>query len=326
METRIGGVINKFKGKSRRSTLFFEDILAIYIRTCELAGEIESMERIGLKWGALGTKQLGTLRIFHSIKLLNHISKSAWTNIGLMDDFKLSREGDIIRIRTRNEFISRIIGKNHFMPGVFEGCLASYFGREMQMIKIKMDIRTSEYSFRITNREYQVESRDKDSYNKSNVLSVNKGFVLRKAIKSRMFQLKKDNRIFFRGRSLIPIENTIIHIIGNENVLTEKISLISHDFFERMVEKASSPEKKLNLLKTILQVTGWCTIRIMQKKNGIIFRMDNLPSGLQKEKDNWKFLIEMIEGYLWLIDRKYKIESAVQKKSSLYLSFSKSKR
>jgi hypothetical protein len=47
LEANVGGIINKFKIESRRSTLFFEDILANYVKGCEEAGHAEEMEKIG---------------------------------------------------------------------------------------------------------------------------------------------------------------------------------------------------------------------------------------------------------------------------------------
>ena len=60
METVVGGVLNKFKIKNRRNVLFFEDILANYVKGCEDAGYGEEMKAIGQKWCILIMNQLTT--------------------------------------------------------------------------------------------------------------------------------------------------------------------------------------------------------------------------------------------------------------------------
>ncbi len=61
------------------------------------------------------------------------------------------------------------------------------------------------------------------------------------------------------------------------------------------------------MIKSVLQMMGWGTINIIIEKKKIVFHINNLPYGLQLEKDNWNFLIRVILGYLWLLDKKFKI-------------------
>ena len=53
METIPGKILNKFKGRSSRSVVFFEDILANYIKECEARGydeELANMVNELLPW------------------------------------------------------------------------------------------------------------------------------------------------------------------------------------------------------------------------------------------------------------------------------------
>jgi predicted RNA methylase len=51
---------------------------------------------------------------------------------------------------------------------------------------------------------------------------------------------------------------------------------------------------------------GWGILTIAQRKRDVIIEIKNPPYGLQKEKDNWNFLVSMIEGYLWNINKNFK--------------------
>jgi len=65
MESVVGGIKNKFAVRSRRVTLFFEGILADYIKECEKAGYGDKIYDIGKKWGRLVSYSLGTKALKH---------------------------------------------------------------------------------------------------------------------------------------------------------------------------------------------------------------------------------------------------------------------
>ena len=119
--------------------------------------------------------------------------------------------------------------------------------------------------------------------------------------------MKKNNRIFFRGRSLIPIENTIYHILSDRNVEMEKLTSISHDFFKGVVKSGATDERMLVLMKNIFQYMGWgiFTIKVGKK---ITIEIKNPPYGLTM-RDNWQFLARVLLGYIRLIDDGLIIES-----------------
>ena len=62
-------------------------------------------------------------------------------------------------------------------------------------------------------------------------------------------------------------------------------------------------------LKTLLQTMGWGIITIVSKDKEIMIEIRKPPFGIQKEDDNWNFIIQTILGYLWLINKKYKIKN-----------------
>jgi len=88
-----------------------------------------------------------------------------------------------------------------------------------------------------------------------------------------------------------------------------RVPHLSYEFFKDIVEKDSSQEGKLILLKNILQIMGWGLIETsIVKDNKISITIKYPPYGMQIEKDNWYFLIHMILGYIWLLDKRFRME------------------
>lgn len=324
IETTIGGIINKFKIKRRWTTLFFEEILGNYVKMCEDAGHSKEMEKIGEKWGSLGTKQLSKLKMFHSIRLLNQIMKSVWRSIGLMEDFKLTKTDDKYVVETKNEFITRIIGKNRFMIGVFSGCSESLSGKCVEHKETKTKGKFTKYIFKIKEKHYSVESKEKNLYNKLNTFPTSIGTTFKKALGLRLFTMDKNNITYFRGKSLIPIENTLFHLISNGNVMLERVAEISYKYFKDVVDLESTPLRKMFLLKTLVHAMGWGLVKMTDKKNKIKVEISNLPIGLQTEKDNFTFLAYVILGYFWIVDRSFEIEKIACKKRNMTINLIKS--
>ena len=102
------------------------------------------------------------------------------------------------------------------------------------------------------------------------------------------------------------MENTLFHLIGIKGPLLNDVPDISHDYFKGLIEQGSDMEK-LSLIKNLLQSMGWGRISIANMGNETVFRIDHPPYGFQADRDNWDFLIRVILGYLWLINRKYAI-------------------
>jgi len=307
MKTTIGGILNKFKGKSRRNTLFFEEILANYIKECEKAGYGKNIKEIGQKWIAIISPNFipSSLKKLSPI-LLTRMIKEAWINIGIVDDLHITKKDNTIKATTKNECITRIIGKNKFMIGCSEGLLNSLHGFRISCVEAIQTKKYCEYKFEIKDDIIKYQSKKKSLYDNLNYLPSIEGFTLKDALKKNILKLK-DNKICFRDKPLIFIENTLFHLLANRDLLLEKISELSYNHFNKIIKAESSNNKKLSLIKFLLQVMGWGIITIISKENKIIIKIKNPPYGFQLEEDNWGFLVRTILGYLHLLDKNFEI-------------------
>lgn len=323
-ETVVGGLTNKLHLHKRRDTLFFEDIGANYIKEAEKAGYEKQMEDLGQKWMNLVfvTLMPSMLKKMPSMLLLNNIMKSVWINLGLIDDLNFIKKDDTLELRTRNEGLTRIIEKNRFVIGFYKGILNVLFNSEIECISAEQTKESSAYFFKIKNA-YQnpINSKDKETYDKLNYLSPEKGFTLKDALNSRTLILTENNIIQFRNKNLVSTENTLIHLFGNEKILLEKVPEISYNYFKEII-KESDGKEKLTLLKTLLQTMGWGVVTIISEEDNITVEIKNPPYGLQAEKDDWSFFINVILGYLWLINNKFKIKDVKEKYKDIVAIYS----
>ncbi len=309
IDVSVGRVVNRFKLKERRITLFFEEILAYYIKKCEDAGYAKETRGIGKQWGFITTSCIMPkfLRKVPITTLVNTVAKRVWINMGLIDDIRARKEGEKIIIKTKGEFITRCVGKNEFMSGARAGMIQACLGCSIKNEKLSKSGEWFVYSFVTDKKPFTVRTKKKSLYYKLNRLSKTSGITLKQALKKDIFHLKKNNRIYFRGRPLVNIENTVFHLIGDRAILMDKVAKISYDYFNGLIKK-SSATKKLFLLKIILHAMGWGVINISYEKNKVRIRIDYPPYGFQTEKDNWKFLVNVILGYVWLINKKFRIK------------------
>ncbi|MCK4531596.1 MAG: hypothetical protein KAT94_01905 [Candidatus Aenigmarchaeota archaeon] len=325
LETGVGEVVNKLKIKKRRNSLFFGDIFINYVRDCEAAGYPKEMMDIGQKWMFLYFKQLvpNTVKKL-PLPILSRIMKRVWINVGLMEDFNIKVNNGLMEIETRKEAITGTIGRNQFSVGLFIGICNALFNSGVEVVRVSQTKNHNRYVFRINKDEtIKIEYKDKKTYDKLNYLKPVKGFTLNDAFKRKIFQLR-ENRIYFRGKSVYTVENTLFHLIGEKNILTDKISQISRDFFSNIIDVDTPDTRKLGLIKILLQTMGWGVVKIMTKEKKIIFEIRNPPFGLQKEKDNWIFLIKALLGYLWILDKNFKLKSTEYHGKLLEIVYSKS--
>lgn len=326
MEATVGGILNTFKLRKRRVTLFFEDILAIYTKECEMAGFDKEMGEMLQKWMFLYFEKLlpKPLKILPREVLLNVVIKKVWVNLGLVDDFLYIPEGDNIRIKTKNEGVTRIVGKTRGMVGFYQGVLAPTFNSRFEPVEVVQEKASCEYVYKSTGKPLMIEGKSKREYNSLNHLVPIEGHTLKNALEKGLFRLTENNKISFRGKLLCPVENTIFQIIGNRGICLEKIPHISYSFFSDIIEKESPNEKKIVLLKTLLQTMGWGIVNIMIDEAKIVIDIKNPPHGLQKEKDNWDFLIRTIQGYLWTLNENFRIDDIKEEYKKVQATFSSS--
>lgn len=324
IEITSGRILNKFKIRNRRDVLFFEDIFANYIKECEKAGYVKETAEIGQKWTNLNIQNV-VQPIFKKAPLffLNTIMRNVWSNLGLIDNIEVTKDRNIIKIETKNEVPTRIIGKNNFIIGSYVGILNILFNSHVECFKASQTKKYCYYVFNIKYKPFIVSSyKEKRVYDKLNQSKNIEGFTLKDLLKKGIFQLKEDNKLYFRGKSIIAGENTLAHLIGNSKLLLEKIPHISYIYFKEII-KESTDEEKLLLIKTLLQAMGWGTLKIIETKKNVHLEIKNPPHGLQLEKDNWEFLTRTILGYLWLLDKKFIVRKVNEQYKKLIITYSK---
>jgi hypothetical protein len=325
MEANAGGVINKFKIHRRRDTLFFEELLARYVVECERKGFGEQMEEISRRWMLLYFTILvpSPLKRMPKNFLLNSIMRKIWYNLGLMGDYHIERDGDIVRITTADEAITRTVGANRLTVGFHMGILEALFGSKASPVTVKQGIKRCEYEFRLGGKPMRIKGRTKECYRIMNTIKPVEGCTLEDALRKKMLVMKGGNRMYFRGRPISPVENTLFHMAGEFNILPERIPRISYDFFGEFVEKDASMESKLSMLKTLFQVMGWGMISIAVKKGGgMVMVIRNPPHGLAVH-DNWTYLFRTFLGYLWLVDRRLRLVSVRERPGVVAAEYSR---
>lgn len=324
MKATVGGLAYKFKIKSRRHVLFFHEIFIEYLKECLKIGYKNELRLIGVKWGYLIMSELlppGFKRLPKSI-VLNSIMKKIWSNLGLIEDYRVEIKDNNIFVYTLNEVTTKSAGPNELMVGFHEGILSGLFGCQITCKSASQGHEICEYVFELRNTYFKLESKGKSTYDKLNRYLEIEGFTLKDALKNSIFQLKEKNKIYFRGKEVYPIENTLFPLLGNSNILMDKLSYISYNFFKEIIDPTPSIEQKLSLIKTLLQCMGWGLIQITLKENEIIFEIKYPPYGLQFEKDNWNFILKVILGYLWLINKKFKIQKLKERTQKLVVTYS----
>ncbi|NIO22720.1 MAG: hypothetical protein GTN38_01680 [Candidatus Aenigmarchaeota archaeon] len=324
LETGVGGVVNKLRIKKRRNSLFFGDIFIGYVRECEESGYSKEMMDIGRKWMFLYFGQLvpGTIKKL-PLPILSRIMKRVWINVGLMEDFNIKMKNGMIEIETRKEAITGTIGRNQFSVGLFMGICNSLFDSGIDVVKVSQTRNLNRYVFRKDrNRKFRIRSKGKKTYDRLNCLKPVKGFTLHEALERKIFQLR-GNRIYFRGGSVYTVESTLFHLVGEKKILADRIPEISYNFFRRVIDSKTTVTRKLGLIKILLQTMGWGVVKILERKKKIIFEIRNPPFGLQMERDNWIFLVNAVLGYLWILDKGFKLESAKHQGKLLEVVYSK---
>ncbi|MBN2331161.1 MAG: hypothetical protein JXC85_05080 [Candidatus Aenigmarchaeota archaeon] len=325
MKVGAGSILNRFKAKIRRDVIFSEDILANYILECEKAGYEKEVEEISAEWMNMIIENLfpHTVRKL-PMPILSPIAKKIWTNIGLLDDFHVRKDKDIAVVETKNECITRLIGKNRFMPGLFCGILNVICEAPMVAAEVNQTKTRCKYVYKLLDEPWDPPvTKGKDKYNYLNSMPDYRGLALKDAFKSKILKLKSNNRVYFREKPLIIIENTLFHIISNRGILLDTVPSISFNYFREVIKIETKKWEKLNLLKNILHFTGWGIAKIAIKANGnVLIKIKYQPYGFQTEKDSWNFLFKIIEGYLHLLDKRFRIVSINESFKNIEATFS----
>jgi len=323
LKTTVGGILNNINIRSRRDTLFFEEIGAGYVEQCEKAGYAREMEAIGEKWMALYFKYLlpAGFRSMPPKFFLNVIVKKIWVSVGMMAYFHMSENDGLFEINTVNEGLTRCVGRNSLMTGFYKGILSSLFGTGFRTADVSQSRERCRYLFERTGEPFAVVGKSKPVYDRLNRIE-GEGFTLNDALRSRLLEMK-GNMICFRGKSIFPIENTLFHLIGAKGIMMERITAISSAFFKDIIDMESPEVKKALLLKTLLQVMGWGMTSMAFRGDNVYVSIRHPAYGMQLEKDNWDFLAHTILGYLRLHNEKFDIVKTEEGRMKLKIVYAR---
>ena len=312
LESQVGSILNKIHFKKRRNIMFFEDIFAQYVQECEKAGYEKEMYAMGEKWFSLVYYRLVSPFMKSLPKqILLPMLGNVWRGIGALDDIKVNVKGDTVELNTKNEAITRSVGPNQFMVGVFAGAYSVIIDRKLECTKKSQSKEKCNYTYSIGVKLGKIETKNRERFNKLNQMKPLKGFTIKDALRSGVFT-SKENKLYFRGKVITTADSTIYHMVGNKKILLNCVAPISYNFFKDLIVKESTNEAKLKLLKTFLQIMGWGAITISgDMKKRITFNITNPPYGFQREDDNWDFLFQVILGYLWLLDKNFRLVGVI---------------
>jgi len=323
IETYAGGLISRFRVRSRRSVLFFEDILAEYVKECDDSGHGRKIMDAIEEAGALMTASLipGFMRPISPTLIINVAGRTIWRSIGALDDIKLEINGDRCTVSMKNEVIDRVIGGNSFVAGSWKGTCMVLLGKEMEYDGVAPRDGWNRYEYRITDiPELPLPSKPKEQYDAMNRYIPTEGLTLKDAIMNGVFNVK-GNSVYFRGRRLCYFENTYYHLLGIKGPMLEKVQDIAKAYFDGLIEKDATETERLKLLKTLLQSMGWGFVAIEIKPDGNVrIVIDSPPVGLQM-KDDYSFLANTIAGYMKVIDDRFEMESVAYGERKLSLDF-----
>jgi hypothetical protein len=327
LQAVVGAVINRDRGGKRRYTLFFEEIFADYILAIENEGFRDESSSIARQWMRLAMNNIITSlpaklppKVF-----LNILLKNIWAQLGLMDDFKLTQQKGVVRIKTVREGVSRLIGPTVFLTGFYEGILNAVYGREVELTKCSQSKSICDYTYRLGGGDVIIQSKDKAEYRRLNSLDnlpEGSGVNLKKAIRNKMFQLRDRNRLYFRSMPVGPIESSVFHLFGDKEILLDYVPEISKRCFSNALDYGFKPGdmENLNLLKSIMEAMGWGIFRI-QAADDIMFDVRNPPYGLQVSEDNWEFLMQAILGFIRVNDGGVQLDRVKTDYKHLVFSF-----
>jgi hypothetical protein len=311
LDVRGGGITNRFKVSSRRPTFFFDDIGLEYVRRVDRAGLGPELRALSKEWGAIMYDSIfpPAMKKLPWKMAINMVMSEIFRLLGYMEGIRCERKGSLITLRTSAEENVKRIGINSLNTGLYMGLLSVVFGSDVSLVRAFQE-RPGDcaYEFRMLGKPFRFESKEKGAYDALNRIPPARASSIRDALRAGI--MKADgNRLLFRGKPISSLENTIFHLFGARSLLMEEVPDISYAYFRELVREDSGREEKLNLLKNLLQMMGWGLFTVVSKEGGreVAFHIECPPYGFQKSDDNWDFLSRVMLGYLWLIDRGFRI-------------------
>jgi len=322
VESYVGGLISRFQVKRRRSVLFFDDIIADYARYCEDSGHWNMMLSAAEEAGVLMARLFipGYMKTMPPSMVFNGPGKLIWKRTGLLSDIDFSIKDGTVRIETKDEAISDVIGCNSIAAGSWMGAASFLMGKRLALESISYKEPNSEYVFRVTHDPPRVpHSKPKERYDALNSYRMEEGFSLKDAISAGVIRTDGD-LMYFRGRRLFYSENTLFHLLSKCPDIG-RVSVISARFFDDIIDAEATDKEKLRLMKTLLQSMGWGITNSIMKENGDVrVVLESPPVGLQVA-ENYKFLVNTIHGYMMAVDERFVLRDSVYAGRKLTMDF-----
>ncbi len=222
----------------------------------------------------------------------------------------------------KNESFSNNYEGNVFLRGLHRGFLSQLYGIRLDAAGVFRDRAYFVYEYAKRNEPFHIASKSKAKYNELNAMPEDVGFTIKDALKTGMLRLSGANRLYFRGRVLNPLENTIFHLLGNMQLPMDRLAEVSQAFFSQILEAGSGRDDRLVLLKNLLQLMGWGNVGMIAKKEAVTVSIKNPPYGFQAEKDNWEFVIGTILGFMRTIDKRFSLKKVEESRRMVSVTFS----
>jgi len=319
-----GGVHNTHILKRRRNTIFFEDLISEYYKICEQHGHGEQLYSTAQEWMAKVGITLSPPEVLKNpgINIINNIQNPMWSNLGLINKIHAEQDKDRVSVTVESPCCTRIIGKNAFMSGVFTGAMNYAFLRQVELLSEKTTKERSIFEYKILSTKFVNNAIDRQKYIKMNEIPDTKSTSMKHALNAKTIQLHENNRLYLRNHPLWYVENTIFHMLGHRGLMLAELEDLSKNFFKSLIDKDTSLENKLRLLKTIIQTLGWGIVTILIDGNQIIIKIDFIPHGLQTTPDNYSLLTSVWTGYLKAINENSELQNSTVTSNTHYLKYS----
>lgn len=292
------GILNRFRGVRRRNVVFFDEVLAEYIAVCEKAGYGKEVYSIGKEWGSAYSQGVipPFIRKIPRPLLLNNIMGRLWRSMDLLDGLDVKEDGRNIEFKTSGECVTRTIGKNALVQGLYNGVLSVLCGYDIEDDGCEQTKEGSVYRYRISRRPFSAESKGAEEYTRMNFGAKEGAYSLQAAYRDRFFTLK-GNKSYLKGAHIQISESTLFHIIGNRGPMINGVAKIASGYLRRTVGKMSE-DYALKSAKMLIEAGGWGKADFLIKGNSINLSISNPPYGFQTGKDNWKWLSMNLLGYI----------------------------
>lgn len=316
-----GGTIisNRFGFVPRRDILFLEDIFIEFIRRCEMNGYGKEVADIAKKWTALCFSQFVPPNLRFFPRIIFRTASNMWQRYGFVSNMQIKQlEENRFLITTSRDVLTAKIGTNDCVPAAYAGMLTGVLLKEIRCTHIKLLDEKIFYEYAAKNKIPHIKSKSPDQYNKLNFSKSITGSVLDSML-STGYLKRKEGQIFYQGMRVVPLENTIEHLLSGSSLPAQEMTSTTYDYLNQKVSINSIPTL-MRFLKNSLEAAGVGRVTIISNdKNKITLEISNPPYGLQAEPDNWDFFGRVALGTAWLVNKKLELQRTELKNGRLVI-------